>query len=209
MNEPLFKSILLEICEKVLEHRSSLNEMDTEFGDGDTGDTMARGAMAVGEFLAKKEDCHYHPLPVFQSISYLLSCRMGGTSGALLGIFFESAAEAFKTAGFGSPLWLQLGNRAIAEAGRSKRGHRTMLDVLLVAQELLEGTTRVDNEFLVRVKEDCNAASEATREMIPGSGRAVYSRSSAMEKSRYPDPGAACVALIVETVVAMILAHQQ
>ena len=48
-------------------------------------------------------------------------------------------------------------------------------------------------------------AVEGTRDMIPGSGRAVYSRLNAPGKSRHPDPGAALIGLVVQIVVEVLL----
>lgn len=205
------QEILQDVCEKIRQHRSALNEMDLEFGDGDTGDTLSRGAAALLEYIAssrRDQKLFQSPFATFQTISHLLSCKMGGTSGALLGIFFESAAEAFKTTGFESPLWLQLGNSAITHAGQSKRGDRTMLDVLLAVQDSLEGVSVVDKEFLIKLKAVCRDTVESTKAMIPGSGRAVYNRGSTLAaKSVHPDPGAALIELIVTTVVNRLTGH--
>lgn len=206
INGELFFSILMRICEKIIEQKSALNEMDSEFGDGDTGDTLARGAAAISDHYQNEAEHHTFdwPVAVFQTISYLLSSKMGGTSGALLGIFFEAASEAFKTNGFDSPLWLQLGNNALATAGRSKRGHRTMLDVLLVAQDIMEVSSVIDEQLLLQLSLQCTLTAESTREMVPGSGRAVYSRQIKKE-SNHADPGAVFIALVVETVVKGLL----
>lgn len=206
INGELFYSILMEICEKVIQQKSSLNEMDSEFGDGDTGDTLARGAAAISDHFRKegKHQTFDWPVAVFQTISYLLSCKMGGTSGALLGIFFEASSDAFKTTGFDSPLWLQLGNSALATAGRSIRGHRTMLDVLLAAQDLMEVSNVIEKHVLLQLRLQCRLAAESTKAMLPGSGRAVYSRQFKKE-SNHADPGAVFIALVVETVVEGLL----
>lgn len=193
----LIRNILLKICEAVLLNENSLNEMDSEYGDGDTGTTLSRGAQAITGYLndPNNEQSLNYPFVVFKTISYLLSCKMGGTSGALLGIFFESASEAFRTTNFQSALWLELGNKALAESGRSARGHRTMLDVLLVAEDVLK-----DPLDLGLLQEKCRSTVLATKHMIPRSGRAVYTQSTT-KMSNYPDPGAALIGIIVDTVV--------
>lgn len=196
----LFQHILRKICEAILLNVTSLNEMDSEFGDGDTGSTLSRGAQAITGYLNDPNNEHSlnYPFVVYKTISYLLSCKMGGTSGALLGMFFESASEAFRTTDFQSPLWLQFGNQALAEAGRSARGHRTMLDVLLVAEDVLQNP--LDLELL---QKKCRSTVLATKQMIPRSGRAVYTQSTTT-MSKYPDPGAALIGIIVDTVVEAI-----
>lgn len=201
-NGVLFHKVILEICNQIMQNESNLNKMDQEFGDGDTGSTLTRGGQAILNFATMKTPEYFsYPYQVFQDISLILSNDMGGTSGALLGIFFESAAQGFKSCDFESPLWLTLGNSALSAAGHSIRGDRTMLDVLLTAQDVLM-TKNID--LLQELKEKCKLSAAATKTMVPKCGRAVYTNSQEVKTSQYPDPGAAFVSLVVAAIVDTI-----
>ena len=87
------KRIIQKCCLILEEKEQALNELDSKIGDGDTGSTLAGAARALTQELDK--------LPLgdtkqfLESMGELLSKTMGGSSGALMAIFFSAAGQKF------------------------------------------------------------------------------------------------------------------
>lgn len=89
------KAVLAAIrgAAEALEHKvDHLNELDSGCGDGDCGSTLGRWVAAVGE----TEFDLVHPHTLLEQLSYLMESKVGGTTGAIYGIFFAAAASTFK-----------------------------------------------------------------------------------------------------------------
>ena len=84
------------MAEAVVAAEPTLTEWDTKVGDGDCGDTLKAGAMAMLEDLP-----NYplgHPQPLLQAVARSLARSMGGSSGSLYSIFLNGAAAAIDAA---------------------------------------------------------------------------------------------------------------
>uniref|UniRef100_A0A1B0CBW7 Triokinase/FMN cyclase n=1 Tax=Lutzomyia longipalpis TaxID=7200 RepID=A0A1B0CBW7_LUTLO len=156
-------------CEDLLKECTLLNEMDAELGDGDTGSTISRGVSHFLTHFSRTED-FLHPGTFLKRLSWELSSRMGGSSGALYGIFFQAASTAFgKSHPDSSPndldLWIEAlhrGNLALQAAARSKRGDRTMLDPLLTIEDFLQKSSSLPTSVLAENISRIVAESAAT-----------------------------------------------
>lgn len=88
-----------------------LNELDSGCGDGDCGSTLNRWVegkyfILNREFLIIKRKMFAgvrqidleleYPCTVLHQLCYLMESKVGGTSGALYGIFFATMARAFE-----------------------------------------------------------------------------------------------------------------
>ncbi|XP_059612736.1 PTS-dependent dihydroxyacetone kinase 1, dihydroxyacetone-binding subunit DhaK-like [Phlebotomus argentipes] len=197
----LFK-LFRSACEELLKGCTLLNEMDSELGDGDTGSTISRGVKHLLTRFAAPEDFQ-RPGDFLKALSWEMSRQMGGSSGALYGIFFQAASTAFGASTEFASLqdWidaLKLGNFALQKAARSKRGDRTMLDPLLAMEDfLVRSSTASGPGFAENLYEIVESSAAETRAMIPKAGRAAYTTST-VQDLKYPDPGAHAVATWVK-----------
>uniref|UniRef100_A0A670HSD4 Triokinase/FMN cyclase n=1 Tax=Podarcis muralis TaxID=64176 RepID=A0A670HSD4_PODMU len=91
-----FLAVLEKVCNTLLNLQEELNDLDRAAGDGDCGSTHARAARAIQEWVDSK------PLPLYPSqllsaLAKLLLEKMGGSSGALYGLFLTAAAQPLRT----------------------------------------------------------------------------------------------------------------
>lgn len=211
-NSDRVRQISVKICDELIAVQPILDEMDQEFGDGDTGTTLARGATSLRLYFNEPKNDLLYAADVFQNISSILSSSMGGTSGCLLGIYFQSAASVFTDEeSMSEPaIWskvLEVGNSSVAKAGRAKRGDRTMLDVLLAAEDVLKAHAHALGtvDLLTNLTRRCDEAANETISMRAKSGRATYATADEIKTPTQMDPGAEFVALVFRTVTQMLL----
>lgn len=135
---------------------------------------------------------------------------MGGTSGALYGLFFSAMSASFQQPDqmkLHRQLWLEAfksGCDAIELYGRSSLGERTMLDPLKMSQIQLT-TLHPDSpirEWFETMAETCESVAVTTKQMIPKSGRASYSfnPNSEAKTYKYPDSGAHAVGILSRAI---------
>ncbi|XP_058836189.1 triokinase/FMN cyclase-like [Topomyia yanbarensis] len=199
------RSALEHISHTLLSSRELLNAYDRECGDGDTGTTIANGASALLANLSTGIDLQ-HPAKMLQDISLIMQLSIGGTSGAIYSLFFQAASKAFVGADNDPKItvqhWINAlthGNDAIMRHALTEVGDRTMLDPLREAELQLRNSIQenLPTAGYIRIfAETCERVAEATRRMIPKSGRASYSASESKQVHyNYPDPGAHAVAV--------------
>lgn len=189
-------------CQDLLKECTLLNEMDSELGDGDTGTTISRGVTHLLSHFTNSTDFQ-RPGDFLKRLSWELSCKMGGSSGALYGIFFQAASTVFaSTAGESFAEFqdwldaLKCGNLALQKAARSKRGDRTMLDPLLAIENFLQNSSNITRSALAEaLSKIATESAAATKEMIPRAGRAAYTTSTVNKNLKHPDPGAYAIAV--------------
>ncbi|KAH9509117.1 hypothetical protein Btru_049098 [Bulinus truncatus] len=197
---------LRNACEQLVAMEKTLNELDTQSGDGDCGSTLALGAKAILKQLGESTkpglpvDC---PYTLAQSLGHITENVMGGSSGALYSLFFTSAAQELKAADSKSfCAALNAGLESIMKYGGAKPGYRTMVDPLFAACESLKS---MDPETLTikaatkLASEAAKIASEQTIKMDAQAGRASYVNKSLLTK---PDPGAVAVAAWLNAVAS-------
>jgi dihydroxyacetone kinase len=180
---------------------AQLTAWDQICGDGDCGTTLSAGAAALVRDLgsARLE----HPASISQAIACSLGRSMGGSSGALYCIFFNSFASAFG-AQPATPAAVSAaftaGCDAMSRYGGARTGHRTMLDALLPAAEAMAAAVPSGSMGgLLRAAADAAAkGAEATKTMVAGAGRATYVPAESLDQ--VPDPGAMAVAMWLEAV---------
>ncbi|KAH9509125.1 hypothetical protein Btru_049123 [Bulinus truncatus] len=197
---------LRNACEQLIAMEKTLNELDTQSGDGDCGSTLALGAKAILKQLGESTkpgfpvDC---PYTLALSLGHITENVMGGSSGALYSLFFTSAAQELKAADSKSLCAaLNAGLESIIKYGGAKPGYRTMVDPLFAACESLKS---MDPETLTikaatkLASEAAKIASEQTIKMDAQAGRASYVNKSLLTK---PDPGAVAVAAWLNAVAS-------
>ncbi|KAB0390275.1 hypothetical protein E2I00_001136 [Balaenoptera physalus] len=105
VDEPLLKLIgaaskqmvlvLERVCATLLGLEEHLNALDRAAGDGDCGTTHSRAARAIQGWL-KEGPPPASPAQLLSKLSLLLLEKMGGSSGALYGLFLTAAAQPLK-----------------------------------------------------------------------------------------------------------------
>ena len=129
---------------------------------------------------------------------------MGGSSGAMYSLFYESAAVELEKANeidaalvgkaFG------LGLDAILKYGRAQPGDRTMVDALFPALNSYKSTLTSSNSPLKALEAATCAAEEGaknTLNMKAAAGRASYVAASEL---RHPDPGAHAIGITMRAI---------
>ncbi|XP_034501894.1 triokinase/FMN cyclase isoform X2 [Ailuropoda melanoleuca] len=194
--------VLERVCATLLGLEEHLNALDRAAGDGDCGTTHSRAARAIQGWL-KEGPPPASPAQLLSKLSLLLLEKMGGSSGALYGLFLTAAAQPLK-AKTDLPAWsaaMDAGLEAMQKYGKATPGDRTMLDSLWAArQELQAWKSPGANLFQVLTKavQSAEAAAEATKNMEAGAGRASYISSARLDQ---PDPGAVAAAAVLRAIL--------
>ena len=235
--EPKTISAIMAACEKLVDSQGLLNgtpshtwkerhgekrvsgmsiwlaDYDSVAGDGDCGSTLSLGAQAILENLKQRRESGavQGSIPLVMLLSLMgrsIRQAMGGSSGALLDIFFTAAAATL--ASKASPgkdrepppslaAALKDGLDAMIRYGGAAEGQRTMLDALVPAVGALEGTTGAPAAAAAAAAAAAKGA-DATKTLAAGAGRARYVPVASYMGQ--PDPGAAAVAIALEAFAA-------
>ena len=176
----------------------ALGELDRAIGDGDHGVNMLRGFSAIAE---AREAIRGLPLSsALEEMGKLLVMNVGGASGPLYGSLLLAMGRAAAGANASAGKMLEEGIAAVKKRGRSDRGEKTMLDVLIpvqlaLAQACAEGVAVRD--AIERVKRAAREGLESTRPLLATKGRASYLRERSIG---HLDPGACSSSLLVHAV---------
>ncbi len=178
-------------------HAEELTTLDQAIGDGDHGLNMKRGFEAV---LADVANLSAKPWPDFlKGVGTMLVMKVGGASGPLYGTLFMGLGKDLPA----EPTFADLVRAfrgaitAVQARGKSERGQKTMLDVLIpVAEKLEAGVMEAGTITLA-----AHAAADAT---IPG--KALRGRASFLgdRSIGHMDPGARSSALMIESVAKVL-----
>jgi dihydroxyacetone kinase len=197
---------ILAAAEALDDSIDRLAELDRLSGDGDFGESIARGTRAVREALPTYE--LDSPAATFEALSLALQDTLGGTSGALYGVFFLRAGMTLRNLPQTEPQsWaraLRAACEGVASLGGAKLGDRTMLDALLPASDAF--ATAIDagkplTESLRKASAAAVAGANATANMEPRRGRASYIGRRVLG---HPDPGAVAVCIWLEAVASAV-----
>jgi dihydroxyacetone kinase len=131
--------VVEQVIAAVLQHEELLTQLDQQTGDGDFGVTLARGGKAVRAKLADLRTAG-SVADALHALGMELQRSVGGTSGALYGVFFLRMSDALRKAPTGHQ-WaeaLKAGTDAIGHLGGAKLGtlllflHLLVIDLLLM-----------------------------------------------------------------------------
>lgn len=182
-------------------NKQYLSDIDGAIGDGDHGINMNKGFTLCREALDKQSgDLSYG----LKTLGKILMMKIGGSMGPLYGKFFTAMGKALEGHGeigkaeFGAALSAALNDiRAISPA---QVGDKTLMDVLIPAEEAFRTTENNGKDFGASLDAMCDAARkgrDSTIDMVARLGRS----SRLGERSRgIMDAGAASCCLILETM---------
>ena len=159
----LTKQWMKLFAEKIEANKAYLSDLDTPIGDGDHGNNMARGMVAVQEAFKSK-----NPTDVTSALKLVamsLISKVGGAAGPLYGTaFLEMAKLSTSTIDLG--LLTEAAVNGIKKRGGANAGDKTMVDVWLVAVPALK-----ENSLTAKQIEE---AVQSTKDMEAKKGRASY-----------------------------------
>lgn len=200
--------VLQQVCTTLLNLEEPLNALDRAAGDGDCGTTHSRAARAIQGWLQQGLP-PASPSRLLSSLSMLLLEKMGGSSGALYGLFLTAAAQPLK-ARTDLAAWsaaMDAGLDAMQKYGKAAPGDRTMLDSLWAVGQELQAWKHPGADLLpvlTKAVQSAAVAAEATRTMEAGAGRASYISSAHLDQ---PDPGAVAAAAIFQAILEALQAQ--
>ncbi|KAK6530485.1 hypothetical protein TWF694_003836 [Orbilia ellipsospora] len=187
LDPSLLYDTIKRACERAITAEPDLTKWDMEMGDGDCGESVKAVCQAILKSLSATPDSS---LLSFLSLLGSSIDAMGGTLGAIFGIFLASLTASIRRQPEGINTNLLFANsvydalQGLKSHSGARVGDRTVMDTLIPFCETYKSTT----SFEKAVKAGIDGA-ERTRGMKARFGRATYvkGREGYVEP---PDPGA-------------------
>ncbi|TVY26238.1 Dihydroxyacetone kinase [Lachnellula hyalina] len=191
----LLDRVVRQGCVKAIAAELSLTKWDMVMGDGDCGEAVFGVSTDIIKLLDSGVAKTGSIFDVLYSIIDAVD-NMGGTLGAIFGIFLAALATSLRTSSTQSlsnpaPPSSQGYARAIGQATEklknytgAREGDRTVMDVLLPFAAAFESSADFGKAVAVAKEK-----AEATRYLKPKFGRASYVGKGGKEQE-LPDPGA-------------------
>ena len=182
---------LNDFADVIQKNKTYLSELDTPIGDGDHGNNMNRGVIAMQTEFAKTSPNTISD--VFRITAMALMGNIGGASGPLYGSAFMEMAKAAKETNE-LPTIIQAGLNGIIKRGKATCGEKTMVDVWApVSKSLLA------NQLTQQV---IDSAVESTKPMMATKGRASYLAQRSID---HLDPGSVSSGFLFTAMLRNIL----
>jgi dihydroxyacetone kinase-like protein len=195
--QELRRRLIKTVAERVIAHADELTALDQAIGDGDHGINMKRGFDAV---LADVANLSAKPWPDFlKGVGTMLVMKVGGASGPLYGTLFMGLGKELPAEPGRSDLIraFRASILAVQARGKSERGQKTMLDVLIPVAEALENGAAEPGA----IARAAHAAAEATIPIKAVRGRASFLGERSIG---HMDPGARSSALMIEAIGSVL-----
>ncbi|KAJ6012648.1 dihydroxyacetone kinase [Penicillium canescens] len=211
-NKETFTRIVQCIFDEVKKEEPTITRYDTVLGDGDCGTTLLAGAMALKKGIETETVSNSSLSRGMVALADIVTEAMGGTSGAIYGIFLSAFAAALNRS-YNEDCDVN-GNcfaRAATDAlvvlknfTGARVGDRTLMDSLIpfvVEFELASKELDTVNA-LKRAIEEATAGCENTRFLESKFGRSTYVDSHVVEgtsgtAAHIPDPGACGIVAVL------------
>jgi phosphoenolpyruvate---glycerone phosphotransferase subunit DhaL len=188
----MMHDMISDVAAAILAEAEQLTALDQAIGDGDHGLNMRRGMEAVLADLPKLAG--KTPGEMLKAVGMTLVMKVGGASGPLFGTLAMELGKFLPAAPGRTDLAAAFAQAvaAVAARGKSERGQKTMLDVLIpVSEALSAGKSARD------IKAIALAAAEATIPVKATRGRASFLGDRSIG---HRDPGAHSCAIIIATL---------
>jgi dihydroxyacetone kinase-like protein len=202
MHGSLVPRLIDAMVKAVVTEAETLGELDRAIGDGDHGVNMARGFGAIAE---QRDALGGLTLAAsLEAMGKLLVMNVGGASGPLYGSLLMAMGRA-GGAGASLETMIEEGVAAVKKRGKSDRGAKTMLEVLVPAQ-LAWAQARQEGlalpEALKRLRQAAEDGLESTRLLMATKGRASFLRERSIG---HLDPGACSSCLLLTAACGVFL----
>ncbi|SDQ80085.1 dihydroxyacetone kinase subunit DhaL [Actinopolyspora saharensis] len=187
-------------ADSISEHRDELVELDRAIGDGDHGENMERGFLAVRNQL--ELTAPESPAAALKSVATSLISSVGGASGPLFGTAFLRASTAVGEAesldGPAVAGALRAALDGVTARGKAEREDKTMVDALAPAAEAAEAASATGGSdpgaVLRAAAEAAETGARTTVSLIAKKGRASYLGD---RSAGHLDPGVRSVVLLL------------
>jgi dihydroxyacetone kinase len=195
--------VIVSACDSIIACSDLLNELDAAIGDGDCGDTYLIGATKVKESDSVKNAPTLSK--ALLEISNIAGEDMGGSSGALLKIFFLAFSSALHEDADVLSLkdistGLQRGCEKMSYYGGAVLGDSTMLDALIPLSKAVQQAASTDGGLATSQEalEAAQSGAESTKRLVAKAGRASYVPENAQKD--VTDPGSQAVVAIMRGI---------
>ncbi|KAI9203040.1 Dak1 domain-containing protein [Polychytrium aggregatum] len=212
----LFAKAVAAACHVLIEAEPKLTSYDQIAGDGDCGLSFRKGAEAILAQLHHSQEPPQvsssipfdRPGDALAQLSYVIEDQMGGSSGALLCIFLDTASNWFLNSASDNDSSRLLWPRAVKEGvdairlyGGASVGDRTLVDALVpLSQSLLDTVAHASiRESLDEAEAATVRGADSTAAMGARKGRSSYINTERLKGT--PDPGAEAIKLMVQAIV--------
>lgn len=208
MNGSLLMECIDAAYASINTHAEEIMVLDQAIGDGDHVFNLIRGLAALREMRSQIE-AQELAAALKLAATKLLS-TVGGSSGPLFSsllLGMSRACDHMNGDPRGYARMYAAGVKAVQDRGKTGKGSKTMMDVLIpVAErlsELVKGASAVP-EILVELRDEAARGRLATRDMLATKGRASFLGDRSLG---HIDPGARSSELMIEAVCQCIAAR--
>ena len=203
LNSSDLEGLFAKIKDVMVENKENLFKLDSAIGDGDLGVTMSSGFSKVYEMISVLEEKDTGDIGrVSIKVGMTLAEAVPSTLGTLMATGFMRAGNAAKGKTEvnlpGSVLMASAFVEGIMERGKTEPKEKTIIDSLYPALQALKLASEdgIDlKEGLKKAYEAAKDGAEATKEMLPKHGRAVWYGEKSIGKK---DPGAVAGMLLIK-----------
>ena len=200
LNSSDLKSLFAKVKDIMIENKDWLFELDSAMGDGDLGITMSTGFSKVYEIISVLEEEDVGR--VFIKVGMTLAETVPSTLGTLMATGFMRAGTIVKGKSevnlSDSVLMASAFVEGIMARGKTEPKEKTIIDSLYPAFQALKLASEDGINLKEGFKKAYEAAKdgvEATKEMLPKHGRAVWYGVKSIGKK---DPGAVAGMLLIK-----------
>lgn len=190
-----------EMANSLIKSEELLSNLDSITGDGDFGLNMSKLGKMILDSIQKNEVNLYDIKETTHHFSLIVQ-KIGGTSGAVFGIFLLKFSNYLKNLNKKDTSYsleeilnaFKSGINGVSNISGAKSGDRTFLDSLIPAIEIFEN--EIKNMNSSSYKNILNASiegAEKTKNMFPKKGRSSYLGERVIG---FEDPGAKCISLL-------------
>jgi phosphoenolpyruvate---glycerone phosphotransferase subunit DhaL len=188
----------------IKEHAEEIMVLDQSIGDGDHVFNLIRGLEALRGIRGDIETLEAGPALKLAANKVLST--VGGSSGPLFSSLLMGMSRASEHLNGDPPGYAQMyaaGVKAVQERGKTGRGSKTMMDVLIpVAERLNELVAQSPvPQILAELPKEANRGMLATRDMLATKGRASFLGERSLG---HIDPGARSSELMIAAVCERI-----
>jgi dihydroxyacetone kinase-like protein len=203
LNSSDLEGLFAKIKDIMVENKENLFKLDSAIGDGDLGITMSTGFSKVYEIISVFEEKDTGDIGrAFIKVGMTLAETVPSTLGTLMATGFMRAGKIVKGKTevdlSDSVLMASAFVEGIMERGKTEPKEKTIIDSLYPAFQALKLASEDGRGLKEGFKEAYEAAkdgAEATKEMLPKHGRAVWYGEKSIGKK---DPGAVAGMLLIK-----------
>ena len=193
------KMILLHVCDRMIEAKEMLCDIDGLIGDGDHGIGIERGFLAARRKIESYDTEDIKGL--YQLLYHTLMQEMGGASGIMYSALFMGIDEMPAVTSADTSFWktlFSLGLANIKRFGHAEIGDKTLVDALepaVVSMENFQGDA--DILLFESAYQAAEAGKEKTKQMVAKFGRAKFIQERSLG---HEDAGAVSICILLQSI---------